>query len=334
VAPPPAPLVTVVIPTRDRAHLVGRAVRSALAQTLPGLEVVVVDDGSADATAAAVAALGDARVRLLRRERPGGPSAARNAGIRAARGRWVAFLDSDDEWLPDKLARQLALAGEPGTGPAVLWCQAWLADGLTGRRDRLVRSAPHPELFDRRAHGDVTMLASTLVASREALEAAGGFDETLRLGAEHDLCMRLAEAGHRFAGVTAPLVVRHEGADPRLTLDPAERVRALEIVGRKWGPLVERRLGPRGRARWWRRRLADVQYARLMRVRLAAWRGDRRAAWGECAAMAAGLPAAAPYLARGLGHALLGWRLYQALAARGAPAGAPPGGPAGAAPGA
>ncbi|MFC6974687.1 glycosyltransferase family 2 protein [Halomicroarcula sp. GCM10025709] len=102
------PRVSVVVPTYNRADTVGRAVESALAQTVTDIEVVVVDDGSTDDTAAVVTGIDDERVRYLAHERNRGRSAARNTGIEAARGEYVAFLDSDDRWLPGKLDRQLA----------------------------------------------------------------------------------------------------------------------------------------------------------------------------------------------------------------------------------
>ena len=91
---------------RDRAGLVARAIDSALAQAGPAFELIVVDDGSTDATPAVLSGYGEKIVAL--RRPPSGRSAARNAGIAAARGEWIAFLDSDDAWLPGKLARQLA----------------------------------------------------------------------------------------------------------------------------------------------------------------------------------------------------------------------------------
>jgi glycosyltransferase involved in cell wall biosynthesis len=104
------PEVSVVIPTRQRPALVPRAVRSALAQTLAEIEVVVVVDGPDDSTAQALAAIDDPRLRIVQRPESGGAPAARNTGATEAVGRWVALLDDDDEWLPDKLAAQLELA--------------------------------------------------------------------------------------------------------------------------------------------------------------------------------------------------------------------------------
>ena len=96
--------VTVVVPTRNRAAMLRQALRSVAAQRGVDLEAVVVDDGSTDATPAVVTAIGDRRLRLVRHQRPQGVSTARNRGVAEARGRWVAFLDDDDVWAPEKLA--------------------------------------------------------------------------------------------------------------------------------------------------------------------------------------------------------------------------------------
>src|SRR5207237_4177688 len=103
------PLVSAVIPVFNRVRSIGAAIDSALAQDMKELEVLVVDDGSTDATREVVGGHPDPRVRLIARERRGGAAAARNAGIAAAAGDYIAFLDSDDVWLPGKLAWQPAV---------------------------------------------------------------------------------------------------------------------------------------------------------------------------------------------------------------------------------
>ena len=101
------PLVSVLIPTRNRCRRLFTTLRSALAQRKVNLEIVVVDDGSQDDTEKMVAGLGDPRIRLVRNDSPRGESGARNRGLEETRGVWVAFLDDDDLWAPDKLDRQL-----------------------------------------------------------------------------------------------------------------------------------------------------------------------------------------------------------------------------------
>ncbi|MCU4181153.1 glycosyltransferase family 2 protein [Bosea sp. BH3] len=105
-----APSVSVVIPTFGRPQLLTRAIESVLRQTVQDIEVIVVIDGIDDATISAIEALGDPRVRTILHDSKQGAGKSRDDGANSSRGRWVAFLDDDDEWLPEKLARQLAIA--------------------------------------------------------------------------------------------------------------------------------------------------------------------------------------------------------------------------------
>lgn len=129
------PLVTVVIPTRNRCDDVVVAARSALNQTFLDLEVVVVIDG-ADATShQALTALRDPRLRIIQLDQSVGGSEARNVGARAARSEWIAFLDDDDQWLPEKIARQHSLAQTSGSKNTLVACRFLFRE--TGRPDRI-----------------------------------------------------------------------------------------------------------------------------------------------------------------------------------------------------
>src|SRR5690348_3025712 len=103
--------ISVIIPAYNAANCIQRAIDSALAQTLPPREVIVVDDGSTDETPRLVVSYGE-RVHLIQQSNAG-PGAARNRAVRASRGEWLAMLDADDSWLPQKLERQLAYIGDP-----------------------------------------------------------------------------------------------------------------------------------------------------------------------------------------------------------------------------
>lgn len=128
------PIVSIVIPAYDAADFIGAALDSALAQTLPELEVLVVDDGSRDATAAIVTrrAAGEPRLHLLGTSENGGPARARNLALDAARGTWVGILDADDTWAPDRLERLLAVADREAA--EVVADDLELVDGETGRQ--------------------------------------------------------------------------------------------------------------------------------------------------------------------------------------------------------
>ncbi|NUB10712.1 glycosyltransferase family 2 protein [Azospirillum sp. Vi22] len=126
-----APPVTVsaVIPTRNRPHLVLNAVESVRAQTLKDVEIVVVVDGPDPATVAALEAVEDRRLRIVQNPASLGPAGARNAGVQAALGEWIAFLDDDDSWAPEKLERQLAAAKASGAKLPVVSCSTSVSIG-------------------------------------------------------------------------------------------------------------------------------------------------------------------------------------------------------------
>jgi glycosyl transferase family 2 len=221
------PDVSVVVPTHNRRRLLGQTLRSVVAQREVDLEVVVVDDGSADGTGATVAGLRDDRVRLVRHERPRGVSAARNRGIAEARGSWVAFLDDDDLWAPDKLACQLAAASSAGAG----WAYAGAVE--VDAAGRLLGGHPPPFpgelLAGLRRRNLMPAGSSNVVVRADVLAATGGFDPALRHLADWDLWLRLAGLATP-AGIPAPLVA-YRLHDGQATLDTAgmlAEARALE----------------------------------------------------------------------------------------------------------
>ena len=199
----PQPDVTVVIPTYNRCRLLRRTLFSVLAQTGVRFEVIVVDDGSSDATSEFLLSLADPAVVVLRHETPCGVSAARNAGLSIARGRWVAFTDDDDLWAPDKLRAQLDAAQRmPAAG--------WVAVGevvvdptlriIGGRRPPRAAELRNVLLYNVvPAGGSGTMVRTDL------LRQVGGFSTDLMVLADWDLWIRLFLAAPA-AFVERPLV--------------------------------------------------------------------------------------------------------------------------------
>ena len=183
--------ITVIVPTLDRWAMLRRALASALAQEAVDLEVVVVDDGSSDGTSEAVAALGEERVRLVRHERPQGVARARNAGLEAARGAWVGFLDDDDVWAPRKLCEQLAAAREADAG------MAYSASVVIGDDGAVAGLDPAPEsaelLRGLLRHNFIPGGCSNVIARTALVRDVGGFDERLSMLADWDLWIRLAQ---------------------------------------------------------------------------------------------------------------------------------------------
>ena len=185
-------VASVVIPVFNRPDLVAAAIRSAQAQTVPVLEIIVVDDASSDETPDVVAALAaqDQRIHLIRLPERAGAPHARNVGVAAAAAPWIAFLDSDDRWLPEKLERQVQRLR---TAPEAVAC-------FTGIRFELPQGAkdqPLPPGFDLRFLRRMNYISSTSTAlvRRDAFLSVGGFDEALESCQDWDLWLRLAKAG-------------------------------------------------------------------------------------------------------------------------------------------
>jgi len=211
----PWPTISVVIPSYNCARYLARALDSALAQHYPAdrMEVVVVDDGSVDMSLelARTYAHRDRRVRVFEQANAG-PAAARNRGIENSSGELVAFLDADDTWEPEKLALQADIyRKDPLVG--LIQCGARFVDAegepLHGwvRRSKVMRG---DILLDYVC--DFFLITSALVVPRTCLDAVGLFDETLRIGEDHDLFLRLL-AKYHADGVDAPLLNRTVRAD-------------------------------------------------------------------------------------------------------------------------
>jgi glycosyltransferase involved in cell wall biosynthesis len=225
------PTISVVIPVFNRPAAVRRAIESVLAQTCQDFEIIVVDDGSTDGTAAVVAAFADHRIKLIRHGQKRGGSAARNTGIRASSAPYVAFLDSDDEWLPTKLERQLDVfersseqLGLVYTGAEWLWPDGSVSQRIPRREANLSRT-----LLTKNVVGETSLG----MVRRSALDAVGGFDETLPSSQDMDLWLRICE---RFPADVVPeaLVRVSKGNDRgRITANVSGSVSGRDLYCQK-----------------------------------------------------------------------------------------------------
>jgi glycosyltransferase involved in cell wall biosynthesis len=205
-------VVSIVMPTFDRLQFLPPTVESVFAQTLADWELIIADDGSGEATRAFLRSLSDPRVRVLWRAHSGRPSVMLNAALRVARGEYVAFLDSDDLWRPDKLERQIASLR---LHPWRRWgCTAFALIDAAGRPGSAARNAwPAPSGWVRdRLLTDAVIAMPSVIAERSLLEQAGPFDEELVMNYDGDLWLRIA-AVSELDGVDEPLtLVRRHGA--------------------------------------------------------------------------------------------------------------------------
>lgn len=225
------PAVTVVIPTFNRRTLLARAIQSVAQQTFTDLELIVVDDGSSDRVDEVLAGQPTGNTRLIVHATHQGAAAARNTGIRAARGELIAFLDDDDEWLPDKLAQQIACFRGAPTGTGAVYCGYVLVSDLSGRTDRAYVPGNPPA-------GYVDFLRSTLFGSsipllaRSCFDTVGPFDETLPATHDRDMWLRIARH-FGFAFVTDILVQCHIHGR-QITTNLAAKIVAKERILEKY----------------------------------------------------------------------------------------------------
>ena len=249
-----SPTVSVIIPTFNRWPLVGRAIESVLVQSYADLEIIVVDDGSTDDTALRLSRFGS-RLRVLQQPNRG-VSAARNLAARHARGSYLAFLDSDDLWLAEKLAIQTVFMGR---NPAVQICQTeevWIRNG----------ARVNPKAKHRKPSGDIFISSlelclvspSAVMLTRELFERVGGFDESLPVCEDYDLWLRIA-VDHPVPLINDALVIKRGGHADQLSrstwgmdryrvlalqkllrsgLDGSRRAAAIEVLRRKVGVLA------------------------------------------------------------------------------------------------
>jgi glycosyltransferase involved in cell wall biosynthesis len=237
--------ITVVVPCYNAADWISTSLRSAVTQDWPALEVMVVDDGSKDGSVELVTSRFP-EVKVLQ-QRNGGAAAARNAGIRAARGDWIAFLDADDFWLPGKLRAQMDLLS---TQPqAQISCTAWEfwhsadADPTPELLSRLQAETTSPSqggpacdwIYPELLLG-CCVWTSTVVARTELLRQLGGFDVGLKIGEDYDLWLRASRLTP-IARVTRPLALYRQHP-ASLTKQTPEVNYEADVVGRaiaRWG---------------------------------------------------------------------------------------------------
>jgi glycosyltransferase involved in cell wall biosynthesis len=222
------PLVSVIIPTRERVALLRETVESALAQTFDQIEVLVVEDGS---NTAATALRGyDHRVRYLRQEHHG-VSVARNNGVRHASGEWLAFLDDDDLWDPTKVERQVGLASRQPDLAMIHTDHLLLVDGALRPAPRLLPrgQVPSGSVSQSLFLLDNFIVLSSVLLRREVFDRLGGFSPRFSIAADYDLWLRVSRQ-HRIAFLDEPLTIYREhpsmsSAADRATQESAEVLR-------------------------------------------------------------------------------------------------------------
>ena len=190
------PAVSIILPTYNRLTYLQAAVQSVLDQTASDWELIVIDDGSTDESVAWLESLGEPRVSVIREQHTGNRSALRNIGVERASAEWIAFLDSDDRWHPEKLQMQLVLQR---ANPRYRWSYTGYGFIDAIGSPLMLRPANEPLparsgwIFEREVALKANIHLSSVMVERTFFRDAGGFDETFSLAEDHELWFRLAE---------------------------------------------------------------------------------------------------------------------------------------------
>ena len=224
------PTVSVIIPTYNRAHLVGRAIQSVLNQTYHDFELIIVDDGSTDNTEDIIKKFQeqDKRVKYIRHEKNRGGSAARNTGIKNAKGEYIAFQDSDDEWLPKKLKNQMEVFKDAPLEVGVVYTGFLRIEN--GKKNYI------PSSWVIKKEGNINkellkgnfVTTQSIVAREKCFEKVGMFDENLPRLQDWELVIRLSKY-YNFKCIDEPLLVSYYTSDS-ISANNDALIKAIELI--------------------------------------------------------------------------------------------------------
>jgi glycosyltransferase involved in cell wall biosynthesis len=225
------PTVSVILPTYNRAELIGRAIKSILSQTYQDFEIIVVDDGSTDNTEEVVKSFDDKRIKYIVYKRNKGAAIARNVGIKAAMGEYIAFQDSDDEWLPLKLEKQLKVFDVSPAEVGVVYTGFWRIKD----KKKIYLPFEWVKQKDGNIHKELIkgnfVSTQTILVKKECFKKSGLFDENLRGLLDWELFIRISNY-YNFKYIEEPLLIAYHTLDS-ITADSNAITEALEIIIKK-----------------------------------------------------------------------------------------------------
>lgn len=229
------PQVSVVIPTHNRAECLPCAITSALNQTFQDFEIIVVDDASQDNTTRVVESFNDQRIQYLRHETTQGAAKARNAGILRAKGKYIAFLDDDDEWLPEKLKMQVDILETSPSTLGGVYTGSLDVQQSTGEIVRQLTPSKRGKIFDEMLIQNWIGPTSTVMLKRECFEKVGLFDMNISFAEDYDMWIRVSKE-YDFEYIKQPLVKFHYHENG-LSNNYEMMIRGWEALIEKYGAL-------------------------------------------------------------------------------------------------
>lgn len=231
--------VSVIIPTYNRATLLARAIRSVLNQTFKNFELIIVDDGSTDNTKSAVKDFQkvDARVKYVWQKNSGTPAAALNTGIKYAKGKYVASLDDDDEWLPQKLEKQIMIfknSNKPNLG--IVGCGAFI---IRNNQTKLYKFPKTENILKSLLDRSVFLSCSSVVIKNDVFAKVGPFDENLKLFFARDMWLKICRE-YDFDFVDEPLYKYYIHGGNLSRKDPLKEAAEIKYLVKKWQAYYEK----------------------------------------------------------------------------------------------
>jgi len=227
------PKVSVIIPTCNRSAYLKRAIESVCAQTYTDFEIIVIDDASTDDTPEVVAQFRDKPIKYIRHAENKGGSAARNTGITHSQSEYIAFLDDDDEWLPNKLDMQVALLDSSSDQVGVVYTGNQTIDWETQQVRATIRPTKRGDLSkDLMRYNPVGPTSSTLIR-RKCFELVGMFDESLPSFQDYDVWIRISRKFH-FENITLPLL-KYYVHNKKIWSNPDVLYRGIQLMLEKHG---------------------------------------------------------------------------------------------------
>ena len=251
-------MVSAIITTYKRKpDMVMRALTSILRQTYRDIEIIVVDDSPPDYCArkeveSAVLSkqkdFQDIKIKYVAHEKNMGACVARNTGLNEATGEYVAYLDDDDEWLPEKLEKQVNVIKQSNV--ALVYCGSLCMNDDTGKCTEKAREFVRGRVFDRLILSNFIESTSYPLIRTECLRMIGGFDPLMQSAQDYDVWLRLAEH-YEIDYVEEPLVLYHEHSGERITTNPAKKISGLERINQKYQNILDS-----NRRIWWKRNIS------------------------------------------------------------------------------
>lgn len=271
-------MISVIITTYKREpSIISRALNSVLAQTYRDIEIIVVDDSPVDypsrkkveTTVKDCQKVNDIEISYIQHERNRGACAARNTGINYAKGEYIAFLDDDDEWLPEKLERQIQVMHS--SDAALVYCGRICKNDVSGRS--VVENTKYYKgnVFTLLLYSNFIGSTSFPLLKADCLKQVGGFDEKMQSAQDYDVWLRIAE-NNQIDYVAEPLVIYHEHDGEQITSNPQKKISGLERLNEKYKNYLEA-----DKQLWHKRRINVAPYYAMA--------GDRNTAlhiWLSC----------------------------------------------------